>query len=223
VGSLGIYFTEEHRQVKYLSMECRTPQGGVSGYTGMNARGDAGNIDTKTIDDQSCRDGELATGMVINSGRHVNGLGLICDRLVAVVASAPPPPKVLKSTGKMPPPSGSPVALFAAFQGTWLTVTSSNSHFTMFIQQTGPYNPMVPSAPVEFRATFINTDGANQFDGTLWGTVQPGANLFTYRYIQPRVSSEGAGRLVLSSDGNSFTGTGMQDGKEFTWNGTRTK
>jgi hypothetical protein len=111
-----------------------------------------------------------------------------------------------------------------AFDGGWQTVTNSNGHFTMVFTRLPPTDPRFPTLDplIRFVGTFVNTDGAGQYNGQLTGAVQRGSRVMAYTYSQPGISAAGTGTFTLSPDGRSFAGDGLAMGKDrFTWNGTR--
>ena len=167
---------------------------------------------------QSCPQ-EYFTGVGIAIAPNVRGVGAICEPLTPV-AVAPPP---LKSSGRMPaPPSGPPVAPTIAFQGGWQTVTNQNGHFTVILQITNPQvDPLFNDLYVI--GQMINSDGADQYNGTLQGVIPKLTRTLQYSYVQPTVNGSGTGQFTLSQDGNSITGSGKAGDVEFTWNGTRAK
>jgi hypothetical protein len=71
--------TYDGRMVEEISFGC------TDGKTGKQVRknanfGGVGHAQTRTYDND-CPEGEAAVGMQGNWGQHVNGIGLICDRL----------------------------------------------------------------------------------------------------------------------------------------------
>jgi hypothetical protein len=110
----------------------------------------------------------------------------------------------------------------SAFGGKWETVTSSNGHFEIILQTVGDGMGLLGvSMPMQVFGTFTNTDGAHDYDGTLFGVVQPNSRQLAYSYSQ-HTGEGGDGAFTLSADGNSLTGEGVHNGKDhFTWNGQR--
>ena len=131
--------------------------------------------------------------------------------------AAAPDPAPIKSSGPIPSSTGSVNTL--AFAGMWHTVTSSNGHFALTFQIAGT---PTPGQPLQITGTFVNTDGAHQYDGTLQGSAVFPSGLLNFTYSQPGIQAAGTGTFALTSDGKSFTGNGVHMEKDrFTWNGTR--
>ena len=207
----GIYalFTTGRQQVKRFNAFCRTADGQDQSPV-VVAGPDNENIDG-TTDRQDCPDSEIAIGVVINSGSQINGLALICDRIVNAATPSPS--------------SGSNIAPRAMFGGKWRTVTSANGHFDMFLSPQGDGviypNGRLQEIPLQINGQFVNTDGASAYDGGLQGSSPPNSRVLIFGYTQKN-GATGGGTLVLSNDGNSITGEGTaSDGTKFTWRGRR--
>jgi hypothetical protein len=72
VSGIRVAFTPNNKQVRYFVVNCRAENGGA--IVASARIGPAG----KDPLDQDCPPGELATGMIVNFGLAVNGVGLIC-------------------------------------------------------------------------------------------------------------------------------------------------
>lgn len=117
-----------------------------------------------------------------------------------------------------------PVAHVAAFQGGWQTVTNQNGHFNVILQILNLGQETINGmSDMQVVGQILNTDGANQYNGSLQGVIPRGTRTLHYTYVQPGISGSGTGQFTLSSDGNSITGTGKAGDVGFTWNGTRIK
>lgn len=92
--------------------------------------------------DQACPPGEAATGVNINYGAHVNGLGLICEELV-IPAAAEPEPDPVEIRG---------------FAGVWDT-NANGEFFTLILETNG----------ADVTGYFGHSNPNN--DGTLRGTL----------------------------------------------------
>jgi len=77
----------DNYQIAFIQMNCRNLR--TSARTSISF---GGARPGRTGDTQKCKAGELATGLHIRYGKHVNGLGLICGDYRPVAAQAPPPP-----------------------------------------------------------------------------------------------------------------------------------
>lgn len=218
------------RQVEYLGFECITPgQSQTSGAGGRyGGTGDTPNWHGLDSDDGRmrafrCKPGEAMTGLTVRYGEHVNALGLICNVVVLAMPRAnpaPAPTRVITRTGRAPS-SGTQLALASAFQGGWNTVTNADGRFAMDIRQHGTFSGRA-NEELPFSGKFTNSQGASQYNGTLFGTVNSSTRVFTFEYEQPGISGKGRGTFTLSADGNSFTGGGTyNETTPFTWNGTR--
>jgi hypothetical protein len=217
LSSLRLAYTEQNRQVKWASFDC-SPGGKGGTFSGQ---ADA-NINSLTLgaDGNSCPRGEIGAGLAISHGRHVNSIGLICERLTAAAAAPANPGRVLRSTGARP--STATAASPLAFAGSWDTVTNSNGRFKMPFTIQNPQ--LLAMQDLMVTGQFVNTAGVAEYNGTLQGTVRRGTRVLQYQYSQPGISSAGTGVFTLSEDGSTITGTGPHNGKDkFTWNGTRSK
>ena len=217
-----LYITQGwYGSVEALHFNCMDGSGKISilAFGRLGPAPSAGSGPTPTPYWQSCPQ-EYFTGVGVAIAPNVKGVGAICEPLTP--AAAPPP---LRSTGKMPKPSGPPVASALALAGAWQTVTNQNGHFTVILQINNPsLDPLLYDLYVT--GQMINTDGAAEYNGTLQGTIPRGTRTLQYTFVQPAISGAGTGQFTLSQDGNSISGTGKggkEGDPEFTWNGTRAK
>jgi len=120
-------------------------------------------------------------------------------------------------------PAGSPVAPVWGFEGGWRTVTNQNGHYTLTLVITNREQMYSYLTDLLITGTFINTDGAPQYNGILRGTIPKGTRTLIYEYAQPEIKAGGKGTFTLSNDGNAITGSGTAGTATFTWNGTRAK
>ncbi len=219
-GNISVFYNEGKKQALGVKLSC----GGTDYINLGTGIGSVLYEQDSYTNNYHCRPGERTTGLVISSGRHVNGIGVICDAVAAPPAA--PPPRVLKSTGKArPAPAGPTLASRAAFGGKWRTRTSSNADFDIVLvpQGDGIIAPGGIMREVELRVVghFVNLQDAHDYDGTLQGTIPPTSRTLFYSYTQKN-GAAGSGTFTLSPDGNALTGEGTaSDGTKFTWNGTR--
>ena len=224
-------------QIAWLGLNCQTTAGrqsagelnfGNQNYQGASdfivARGKGWSFDASGALDHSCPAGELPTGFTVNFGAHVNAFGLICDRIAypaaQVVAAPPTPVNPIRKTGRAPS-SAPQLASADSFRGIWNTVTNADGQFSLEIRQHGTFAGRA-NENISFSGKFTNSQGASQYNGTLFGMVNSTTRVFTYEYEQPGISGKGRGTFTLSADGESFTGSGSHNGTDaFTWNGTR--
>jgi hypothetical protein len=145
-----------------------------------------------------CPSGELAAGMKINYGRHVNGLGLICKEVV-VPAAAP-------ATQPAPTPS---TQMISPFVGEWNLASSSGRTYILSLDVSGK----------RVTGTFRNEDPS--FNGEIFGTLDSSGREFTYTFTQNN-GGRGSGLFSLGDGNRSISGGGgTGDGQRFNWGGTK--
>lgn len=165
---------------------------------------------------QSCPSGEVGSGIMLRYGQYVNAIGLICDELVIPKASA--------SSKPAKPTTGSVAVTTLSFAGAWKTTTSSNGHFTLALTPILVDQQPIPGRPIPFTGTFVNADGAHDYDGQIQGSAVFPTTVLNFTYTQPGIGAGGSGTFMLSNDGKSFTGSGLHNGTdEYAWNGARNK
>jgi len=99
VSDMKFRMTRADRQVKEISMDCRSTTGSRTGLFTIGAAANDGNIGS--FRRQSCAAGDAATGIQGRYGKHVNAIGLICSRLVL-----PRPPVAAQPPGQQQCPEG---------------------------------------------------------------------------------------------------------------------
>lgn len=152
---------------------------------------------------QTCPDGEVANGVRINSGDHVNAVGLHCGTFQANVVAQPTP---------APQPAPAPAALPTGFAGVWDAVTSQGGVFTLILEVNGN----------QVSGYFGHANA--QYDGTLTGVMDVGGRKFGYSYVQPQIGGSGNGMFELSADGQSMSGPFVTDQdmtQRYTWTAKR--
>lgn len=82
-------FTNNNRQVRKLILECRPLKGGDATEVAVGVVGD-----TQSPHDHICPAHQVAVGLHVNWGKHVNGVGVVCD--AEPVKSLPGPSDVSK-------------------------------------------------------------------------------------------------------------------------------
>lgn len=170
----------------------------------------------------SCPRGEIATGVNLRYGVHVNAFGLICDTLYipkgAPVASSKPKPSSTSTSTASSEPSVSTLT----FTGEWKTTTSANKHFTLYLNPVIT-SALIPGTQIQFTGQFVSADGSRQSNGQIQGSAIYPSALLNFTYVQPGLEAAGTGVFTLSSDGKTLNGTAVHMSKEtFAWNGGRT-
>lgn len=177
---------------------------------------------------------EQFTGIRLRFDSEVRSIGFLCDVRTPAVVAAPPAPRnpvadrpavsTRPAPHRGPPPPIDPNSITieqrARFNGSWDTATSSNGHYRITFTMQGGGRSFPRSLPIPVSGQFINTDGSNEYDGVLQGTIKPNSLRLEYSYTQTN-GATGTGAFVLSQDGARLTGSGKtSDGQSFTWNGT---
>ena len=205
VNGVRYGMTAEWRQVKFVYAQCRPLSGGALSQITFGNTDElrtysfsmipqVGKDPPQAQSPEICPNGEVGIGMQINSGRHINAAGLICNDLIrAKTSPAPAPPMGL-----------------SGWSGTWNTRTDSGGHFELVLRQNGQ----------QIAGTFRDLNGNVQYNGTLTGHLSGGRLTFTY--IQPKTKGGGNGTFALTNNGQGISGSGTHDGKKtFKWWGAR--
>jgi hypothetical protein len=84
VRGISYMLTEDNRMVQGLEFTCTDPRTGAlerQAYLSLKANGGSlGN--QRGFIKNPCLEGEAATGLQVNWGRHVNAIGLMCEKIV---------------------------------------------------------------------------------------------------------------------------------------------
>ncbi|MGE3304705.1 MAG: hypothetical protein AB7I52_01940 [Rhizobiaceae bacterium] len=146
---------------------------------------------------QACPGGEVATGVNINYGADVNGLGLICGEVAVPGGEA-----------EAPADTGNDPVEIRGFAGVWDIVPDDGDFVTLILQTSG--------ADVSGSFGFSSAPGK---DGTLRGTLQSRTE-FVYTFQQNN-GGAGSGIFNLSEDGNIIQGSFASNGVGVVWRGKR--
>ena len=232
MNAIQMVLTTGDRQVAAIHLECASRVTGehfkvTFGNAGYVARcgsglgvGDCG-ISTDT--NQRCPADETPIGINVRYGKDVNGLGLICGRVVA--AAAPPSAPAAAPPSAPPPaaraPSGpAPVSTYA-FAGVWDITTNQNTHVTMTVTPLTREGLPGMAIPVAFAASVPTPDFPGHTPIQLHGQTTSGSHDLPVTLARGTPAANGNGVLHLSADGNTLTGEGVFGGVAFTWRGTR--
>ncbi len=177
-------------------------EGQIFGGTGYSV---SGNPD-RDYQSQACPSGEIATGVNVRWGKHVNAVGLICDTLV-VPAASQPAPEINRSANP------------TDFQGTWNT-TVRQSQFKLVLRVSG----------MSVTGEYTNPDHPD-WSGTITGQLKKyddnsdGFVRLNYTWDSSQLGQSGEGSWDVTNDGKLIGGFTVKEpgkkGKYYRWAGTR--
>jgi len=217
------YMTDGNRQVKAFTLTCNGKNGHAEFYVQFNVSRNTVSSNYNFHSDapgrQRCPTGEVGVGVRGRYGQDVNAISLICD-----VFNVPPITNaVLHPNQSTPSPARSNLPIkvtgvqsgganrFPAslFPGNWAVTSNMGSFELDMVQLTAS-------------ALFGEIANGNAVDkGTLRGTQSDSMHA-QLTLKQPGRNRSGTISITVSSDGNSFTGSGtLSDGQPITWQGTK--
>jgi hypothetical protein len=222
IKSMAFVYTEQFRQVKWVDMKCFNPTSRQESKISFDAAPDFGDASQQYNNLQECPNGEMAQGVNISSGRHVNGMGLICDRLVR---AAPPPPPVAAAvqgparTGRVIPYGKKPPTVNLSFEGPW-EMTGPNGTFNMTLVGAGTPFPGTYYPPA-YTGVLVNLND-NRYNGTISATMpQPNGMRIEFNFAQPGAGTGGNGMFVMNGDGTIAGQVNDAKAGAITWTGRR--
>jgi hypothetical protein len=236
VIGLFTFMTNENRQVKAFTLTCNGKNGGDEFYVQFNLSRATVSLNYNFHSDapgrQRCPTGEVGVGVRGRYGQDVNALSLICDTFIVPplkntslnpnqpLPIQPFPYKPVQSTPS-PARSNLPIKVtgvqsgganrFPAslFPGDWAVSSSAGDAFELDLVQltSGLFGEI--------------TDGNDLDKGTVRGTQSDSMHA-QLTLKQPGLDRSGIISITVSSDGNSFTGSGtLSNGQAVTWQGTK--
>jgi hypothetical protein len=217
------FMTDENRQVKAFTVTCAGKNGRPDFNVQFNLKSNTVSVNYNSHSDapgrQHCPTGEVGVGVRGRYGQDVNAISLICDTFdpplltKAVLSPNQPTPSPartelpIKVTGVQ---SGGANRFPASlFPGDWAVTSSNMGSFEL---------DMVQLSSGLF-GEFTNGNAVDK--GTVRGTQSDSMHAqFTLK--QPARNRSGTISITISSDGNSFTGSGtLSNGDLVTWQGTK--
>lgn len=217
-GAKAMYTDEKFRMVYSITLTC-SPSGQAQ-VAGARYPEDDGYVLDHWM---SCQSGEFMTGLAINGGRHINNIGIICDRLEPHPSTRPaappePPKRLISSKGKAA--GTAPSNRVGQFDLPFESESNLGGKFDLTFKVVGMYkNP----SRFHVTGTITNTDIGPQYNGTFDGTMpMSDTRTVTLTYTQPAANAQGTVVFRFSEDGETFTGEGMHMGHTpFQWTGRR--